>query len=106
MAKQYAKQYKVENSKGTGHYIVSLTYDGNWECSCIGWTRHVPRKDCKHISLARIGRGFEINVSKTPIIKPRKNAVLIIKCPICQFAFKSKHKEIYTCGSCKSAFRG
>lgn len=58
MAKEYKEQFKVENSKRTGHYIVSKTFDipAKWECSCVGWTRHVPRKDCKHISLANVKR--------------------------------------------------
>ena len=30
-------------------YVVSLTEDGEWECSCKAWTTRVPRRDCKHI---------------------------------------------------------
>lgn len=26
-----------------------------WACGCIGWTRHFPRRDCKHITYAQSG---------------------------------------------------
>lgn len=38
----------VTSSNGKRQYAVSLKSD-EWQCACIGWTRHVPRKDCKHI---------------------------------------------------------
>ena len=30
-------------------YVVAMSEHGDWACGCIGWTRHFPRKDCKHI---------------------------------------------------------
>jgi hypothetical protein len=47
---KYMNQWSIpSDSNPSRNYTVSLTYDGEWQCSCIGWTRHVPRKDCKHI---------------------------------------------------------
>lgn len=43
-------QFKVESeSNPDRHYVVSKYNDDSWACGCIGWTRHVPRQDCKHI---------------------------------------------------------
>lgn len=36
------------------HYIVTVK-DEQWRCSCKGWIFHSPRKDCKHIRLAKSG---------------------------------------------------
>jgi len=44
----YKQQWTVTSSDGKREYIVSVTTDGQWSCSCVGWTRHMPR-DCKHI---------------------------------------------------------
>jgi len=38
----------VKSSNGKIDYVISVR-DDQWQCSCVGWTRHVPRKDCKHI---------------------------------------------------------
>ena len=47
---EYLNQWTVpSDSNPSDSYTVSLTYDGKWQCSCKGWTMHVPRKDCKHI---------------------------------------------------------
>jgi len=46
----YLNQWRVPDSKGVpDKYIISLTYDGEYQCSCRGWTMHVPRRDCTHI---------------------------------------------------------
>lgn len=43
-------QFAVESeSNPERKYVVSRYSDGSWACGCIGWTRHVPRQDCKHI---------------------------------------------------------
>ena len=34
------KEYKVSYAKNRAE---------EWQCSCMGWTRHYPRHDCKHI---------------------------------------------------------
>jgi hypothetical protein len=26
-----------------------MSEHGDWACGCIGWTRHFPRNDCRHI---------------------------------------------------------
>ena len=31
-------------------YVVAMSEHGDWACGCIGWTRHFPRKDCRHIT--------------------------------------------------------
>ena len=46
---EYTRQWQVLSSDGKRTYTVSVTIDGVWSCSCVGWTRHMPRKDCKHI---------------------------------------------------------
>ena len=46
---EYARQWQVLSSDGKRTYTVSVTVDYAWSCSCVGWTRHMPRKDCKHI---------------------------------------------------------
>lgn len=47
---KYLNQWSVpSNSNPSESYTISLTYEGEWQCSCKGWTQHVPRKDCTHI---------------------------------------------------------
>lgn len=47
---KYINQWNVpSDSDPSKNYVVSLTYENEWQCSCFGWTRHFPRKDCKHI---------------------------------------------------------
>jgi hypothetical protein len=48
---EYKGQWDVPSSSGRRNttYKVSQRHDGNWECSCMNWTRTVPRKPCKHI---------------------------------------------------------
>jgi len=46
---QWVQKWVVPSSSGGGDYIVSLHKDGHYACSCIGWTRHTPRTDCRHI---------------------------------------------------------
>ena len=55
-------RYSVTSDSGR-KYAVSCVEAGfvfstcqlqvKWECSCMGWTRHMPRKDCKHIRHVR-----------------------------------------------------
>jgi hypothetical protein len=45
-----AKEYfDVPSSSSDAMHTVSKHVDDSFQCSCIGWTRHVPRRDCKHI---------------------------------------------------------
>jgi hypothetical protein len=50
LATTYAEQWEVpSNSNPANSYKVSLTESGEYQCSCMGWTRHMPRRDCSHI---------------------------------------------------------
>ena len=62
MREMIAEVLSVSNPSAKPHH-VSRTDDGEWECGCIGWTRHVPRRDCRHISMVRnlIERGVPSN---------------------------------------------
>jgi hypothetical protein len=56
--RRYHRQYVVPSESSSSEYIVTNYSDGRdpeWACACIGWTRHTPRRDCKHISYARAG---------------------------------------------------
>lgn len=47
---QYQIQFSVQSSSHADrYYTISLTQAGEWQCSCRGWTMHVPRRDCRHI---------------------------------------------------------
>jgi len=46
---EYKQQWQVSSSDGERAYTVSVTFDDVWSCSCVGWTRHMPRHDCKHV---------------------------------------------------------
>uniref|UniRef100_A0A6M3LUJ5 SWIM-type domain-containing protein n=2 Tax=viral metagenome TaxID=1070528 RepID=A0A6M3LUJ5_9ZZZZ len=47
---KYLNQWIVpSDSDPNRNYTISLTYNEEWQCSCRGWTSHVPRRDCKHI---------------------------------------------------------
>jgi hypothetical protein len=43
---------EVESSSSSSTYVVSYQNGRQepWQCSCMGWTRHYPRHDCKHIT--------------------------------------------------------
>jgi hypothetical protein len=45
----WVAQWEVPSSSSDKMYIVSRNFVGEYACACIGWTRHVPRKDCRHI---------------------------------------------------------
>jgi hypothetical protein len=67
----YKHQFIVPSESGGGDYVVTQYADGpfehyqksmlnnqgqpEWACACIGWTRHFPRQDCKHIMYAQSG---------------------------------------------------
>lgn len=59
----YKRQFVVPSESGNGDYIVTQFADApfdpehhpEWACACIGWTRHFPRRDCKHILYAQSG---------------------------------------------------
>jgi len=45
----WVKKWYVPSSSSGDTYTVGLRDDGEYQCGCIGWTRHMPRRDCKHI---------------------------------------------------------
>lgn len=49
--KKYQTFYAVDSESDPNRtYTVTQAYDGHWECACPAWTRHMPRKNCKHIA--------------------------------------------------------
>lgn len=42
------RRWRVNSDSGRKYVVVQL-YNGTYQCSCPGWTRHTPRKPCKHI---------------------------------------------------------
>ena len=57
---KWVKRWVAPSSSGDGDYIVAQDAEGNWACSCRGWTSHVPRTDCKHIRLIKEGGGMTL----------------------------------------------
>jgi hypothetical protein len=79
------QQFKVESESRAGKFYVVSEFPVNpfavanhlahawdavakmpkgmtfWQCSCIGWTRHVPRKDCKHIEWVKRFGGIPLD---------------------------------------------
>ena len=50
MADKWVQRWEVaSHSNPNRTYTVAIDAEGNWGCSCPAWTRHMPRKDCKHI---------------------------------------------------------
>ena len=58
---KWINRWIVHSSSGSGDYVIGQDADGNWGCSCIGWTRHVPRTDCKHIREVKNGGGATLS---------------------------------------------
>jgi hypothetical protein len=50
---RYKAQWYVSGSAATP-YTVSELRNGDWECSCMAWTRNHPREDCKHIMRVKL----------------------------------------------------
>lgn len=71
MAKEYKKQRVVKSSSGSGRYTVSEDFNGNWSCSCRGWTSHTPRTDCKHIREVKSGGGQSFGAASLDILSGR-----------------------------------
>ena len=62
MATNYPEQWQVpSDSNPDKSYIVSVTDSKEFQCSCPAWTRHMPRKDCKHILRVRRGEYGPVN---------------------------------------------
>jgi len=54
---KWVQRWVVPSSSGGGDYIVGRTSEGEYGCSCPGWVKHYPRRDCKHILEVRAGGG-------------------------------------------------
>lgn len=55
MAEKHTVVAVVKSSTGRGTYNIAITPQPGigrelWMCGCPAWTRHTPRKDCKHIT--------------------------------------------------------
>jgi len=85
---KWITRWAVRSRAGHGDYIVGKDAEGNWGCSCVGWTMHAVkkcsvcglywakgeiecskcgstatvtlRKDCYHITEVKGGRGRSI----------------------------------------------
>lgn len=65
-------QYGVpSDSEPERTYVVTEMSDGNWQCSCPGWKFHTPRRDCKHIAVARAGRAAMLDPLLALMVKTR-----------------------------------
>lgn len=51
---KWVKRWVVPSSRG-GQHIMAEDHEGNFGCSCVGWTGHFPRKDCVHIRGVKAG---------------------------------------------------
>lgn len=65
----WAKRWQVPSGSNNDTYVVGLSETGDYACTCIGWTRHTPRKDCKHIRAIKIFPNYEMPVDKSPIVQ-------------------------------------
>ena len=59
----WERKWKVNSDTSGSVYIVSKGYDPvtdeeRFGCSCLGWTRHTPRRDCKHIKKLKQKIGY------------------------------------------------
>lgn len=82
---KWVERWAIRSSSGVGDYIIGKDAEGNYGCSCIGWTSHVycpscgsgmrkhylncpkcgedvranppVRHDCSHIIEVKAGRG-------------------------------------------------
>lgn len=77
----YARQFDVGSFTDPAKkpYKVSERQDSGWECSCPAWTRHTPRKDCKHIlkvkdamRVAPASPIFQTKQTAKPATKPQQ----------------------------------
>jgi len=50
-SKTHKLRVEIKSSSSNKKYIVSRrdTEVKQWECECLGWRMHTPRKPCKHL---------------------------------------------------------
>lgn len=54
----YVQFWKVRSDSNPDKtHTVGLTDDRIYGCTCVGWTRHFPRRDCRHILYVKSGHG-------------------------------------------------
>lgn len=92
----WVNKWYVPSSSSNATYTVGVDENGAWACGCVGWTRHVPRRDCKHITQvkrdegpekfipsvkrgpsirATIGKPVEVNRSELDFMKPAQRII-------------------------------
>lgn len=74
MDKAIVSQWQVASSTPGKSYVVSLQANGQYQCGCIGWTRHYPREDCKHILVVLGGGGTPLDPMIVAMNKVLKRA--------------------------------
>jgi hypothetical protein len=62
---KWKHKWACPSSSTDGYYTVAQDGEGNFACSCIGWTRHTPRTDCKHIKQVRFLEKGESSTAMT-----------------------------------------
>jgi hypothetical protein len=85
---KWIERWAIRSSSGHGDYIVGKDAEGNYGCSCMGWTGHIycpycqtavkkgwescemcgrkmtpVRHDCTHIEQVKAGRGRSIGLA-------------------------------------------
>ena len=71
----WIQSWDVPSSDGSRSYKVSEGMRGEWGCSCPAWTRHTPRRDCKHIKAIKIVREqMKVNIKKEEPVQKSKPA--------------------------------
>jgi len=84
---RWRRQWDVpSDSNPAKSYVVSEDWEGNYACSCPAWTRHTPRRDCKHIRRVKEGqyleRGAPPLAPPTPTAPPRPAVPFPAKTPV------------------------
>jgi len=55
---KWKKRWRVQKSTEDGYWVVSISEEGIWGCSCPVWIYR--RQECKHIKLVKNGGGERI----------------------------------------------
>ena len=61
----------ASHSNPDKEYVVAVTADEKWSCSCPHWIHHMPRPNCKHIVEAK---SFVLSAF-APTLKPMSEVV-------------------------------
>jgi hypothetical protein len=71
-ADKWIRRWVASSDSGPGNYIVGQDADGNYGCSCRGWTSHSPRIDCKHIIRCKNGELLTEAEYTVSLMRPNK----------------------------------